>query len=795
MYKIYKKNFLLCTIAGAFVFSHFSSAYAQTLPLEISKVDVTQGEKAFDNVVIRDRVSAVNANGKGATATIKKATITSEMVALSAAKGGRINAKDIHAKTLIKGLEITNGIINLEDSIVVVKGNHESYGINFGFITKFSAPDGKFTNQANFVNTKLLVEDGNGIIGPFSNGEITLKNSEIRADVLLQNKAMPGAEPVTLTLTADHSTLEGRANTLGKNKTVFNLNNDSKWLLKISKNETDNTDIMKLFNYDLLNIEQRARSHVSVLHLNASSIVFNEPTGNHYQTLSVGQRPQTAESNTSLMGLLSSPMGSHTSAPQFRTESSLQENKKPDSTPVYKALGDAKIYFNSQWSNGAAKEAQKTDKLLVYGDVSGTTKIHFINLEKQKEVEEEVENPLPSNRRGFSLVQVSGKASEDAFKLAKGYTTIGELPYKYILKAYGPTSSHGKANREQSFLGEGDGFWDFRLQNSTLDPEMKIKALVPQMASYLVMPNVVFSAGLADIKNQNTLLSTLQSTVFGVQEKNKKGLFLAPYGEKMTLSSNRTPLEYGYGANIRYGALQAGAIFPAMEDQNITTNFGFWGSYGKLDFTPKDIDGAGKTKLDKWSLSAYGNIQNNSGLYLNAFLSYGTLQGNITTELAGNTASLEHTQTWSASGTIGQKLATSVEGLIFEPQAQLIYQRILFGTLKDSDGFEVNMGNPHQWLVRVGGRLMQTTSTIEEGCAFSFYSKLNIIKAFENQKTIQAGDSFHLDTMGSSLEGGLGVNAQFMHNVALHADVNYQHKLQKSGISGMHFSAGLRYKF
>ncbi|EJF86044.1 hypothetical protein ME1_01425, partial [Bartonella vinsonii subsp. arupensis OK-94-513] len=29
----------------------------------------------------------------------------------------------------------------------------------------------------------------------------------------------------------------------------------------------------------------------------------------------------------------------------------------------------------------------------------------------------------------------------------------------------------------------------------------------------------------------------------------------------------------------------------------------------------------------------------------------------------------------------------------------------MLGSFSDVDGFEVNMGNPHQWMIRVGGRL------------------------------------------------------------------------------------------
>ncbi|WP_317993682.1 autotransporter outer membrane beta-barrel domain-containing protein [Bartonella gliris] len=761
---MYKKNFLLCTIAGAFLFSHFSPTHAKTPPREISQVNVTEGEQTFENVIIRDIVSTVNATGPQSVATIIEGTLTSEMVSFSATKGARINAKKVDAKTLIKGLEVANGIINLEDSIVNVKGNNQSYGITFGYLPQGST---NVINQVILTNTKLLVRDGIGILGPLSNGEIKLKNSEIRSDVLLQNKSMGRTDPVTLTLTADRSILEGRTKALPSNTVVFTLSNDSTWFLNISKNETGNDN--DPFNYTLLDIDKRAHSNVSVLNLNGSSIVFNAPTQGHYQTLSVGRQQRQA------------------------AEERQQENRIPHAETVYSATEDAKIYFNTEWSNGLAKEQQRTDRFLVHGNVSGTTTIHLKSLLKDEQSKEG--NTIPLNTRGLSLVQVSGKADENSFKLANGYTTLGELPYKYILNAYGPTSSHGKANVAQSLVEENENFWDFRLQNATLDDEGKIRALVPQVASYLVLPNAVFSAGLADVNNQNILLDNMQSTAFEAQGNKKKGVFLSTHGHKVTLSSNRDPLQYGYGADVQHTALQAGFTLAALEDKNITTTFGLLGTYGKLAFTPKDIEDAGKTTLDKWSLAAYSSIQHNNGLYVNTLFSYGALNGNITTALIGSTAKLDNTNTLSASATIGQKLTTDAEGLIFEPQVQLVYQRLMLSTFSDVDGFKVNMGNPHQWLVRVGGRLMQTMLLSNETSPISFYGKLNVLKAFNDNGTIQIGDTFHLDSMGSSVEGGLGVSINLSPNAVLHADVNYQHKLQKAGASGINFFGGMRYRF
>ncbi|WP_455465758.1 autotransporter outer membrane beta-barrel domain-containing protein [Bartonella sp. B39] len=822
---IYKKSFLLCTIAGTLIFPHFHPTYADTPPVEISQISVQEGQKAFDNFLVYTiRNPGVSAHNKS-TLTITNSTIQTEVAALSVSTGGRIYAKEVEASTRYLGLATRNGTINVEDSTIDVRKGGGG-GIVFYETPKNKVKEGEqVVNQVNLINTKLLVEDGVGIRGPYGSkaiAEVHLKDSEIRADMLLRNKTRriyhdEDTLPVSLALTADNSILEGRARTLKINTTVLTLNNNSKWYLKVSQEDVD-TDF-SVFNFDLSDIKQRALSTVSVLNINNSSIVFNPPHAlakRQYQTLSVGRTAEVYKS---------------------------KDNMIPTVETAYHATGDAKIYFNTKWSDGATKEQQKTDRLLVHGNVSGTTAIHFNSLSNSEKVK--AEDSVPLNMRGVSLVQVSGKAEENSFKLANGYITMDGLPYKYTLNAYGPTSSrgkahlqqrilgevsqeseentlkdytsyvikgnivegvsendkgestpnHGEAHEQQSVLRESNNFWDFRLQSATLDSEAKIKALVPQMASYLVMPQALFSAGLSDVSNQNTLLDTMQTKALETKGNKNKGIFLSTYGNKVTLSSSRSPLQYGYGADIHYGALQAGVILAALEDQNITTNLGLLGTYGKLAFTPKDMEGADKSTLDKWSLAAYGSIRHNGGIYVNALFSYGALKGNITTAPRGNTAKLYDTNTFSASTTIGQKLTTSAKGLIFEPQVQLIYQRLMLGTFSDIDGFDANMGTPHQWLVRVGGRLTQNISTMKEGSAVSLYGKLNVIRAFGDNGTIKIGDTFHLDSMGDSVEGGLGVNAQLSQNIVLHADVNYQQKLQKSGVSGMYISGGVRCRF
>ncbi|GAA5097658.1 hypothetical protein GCM10023260_07710 [Bartonella acomydis] len=765
-----------------------------------------------------------------AIATIINSTIHTESVAFSVSKGGRIHAKGIDANSIYKGLETKNGIINIEDSTITVQRGGAG-GIVFYETPKHEVKEGEnIINKISLTKSKLLVKDGVGIRGPYGSksvAEISLKDSEIRADVLLRNKTKRkyydnDTLPVSLTLAADNSILEGRARTLKINTTTLSLMNNSKWYLKVSQEDSD-TDF-NTFNFDLSDLKQRALSTVSVLSLNNSSIIFNAPSANvttalgkdQYQILSVGRTAEVYKSRDNMVSTVET---------------------------VYNATGDARIYFNTEWSNGLEKEQQKTDRLLIHGNVSGTTTIYFNNLSNNGELESE--DSLNLNTRGLSLIQVSGEANETSFKLANGYVTMAGLPYKYTLNAYGPTSSRGKAESTQSLLGsvsqeseentlkdytsyvingnalegvsrneedkpasngrevesaqnhlsQNENFWDFRLHKELLGSDSTVEALVPQMASYLVLPRALFYSGLTDMAKQNALLANIRTSVVKKGQEKQDGFFLYTYGSTGTLSSARGPLEYSYGARLRYAALQGGVNITASEGQNTTTHFGLVGTYGQISFTPKDMQDAGKSTVDKWSLTAYGTVQHDNGFYLDALLSYNILNGNITNALIGKTAKLKNAKMLTISTTVGKQFATGIQDVTFDPQAQIAYQHLMFDTISDADNFSVNMNNPYQGLIRVGGRLTKTVVSNENGHAVSFYGKVNAIKTLGDDQAIHIDKDYKIDPMGSFLEGGLGISAQLSQNLSLHGDVSYQQKLQKTGISGASFSGGIRYQF
>ncbi|WP_332065677.1 autotransporter outer membrane beta-barrel domain-containing protein [Bartonella sp. CB189] len=749
-----------------------------------AKVEAKDGKTVTHrDVAIYDRFFSVSAQGERSLVSLIGGSVNSNFVAINAEKGGTVDGANITVTAVSAGLLNLGGTIKLEDSTVTVTGNRDAYGIFFK--TQPSAANrqnvpgernsippislGNIPNTVLLFNTTLSVENGIGIYAePFTNGIVKLDNSNIVADVLLKSEHSDKNSPHTLVLTASQSTLEGPAKMLGKSQAMFDLHNGTKWILTSPQGKHYDRYPGSDLPFD---INDAAYSNLFMLSLQNSSIVFSKPKDGHYKTLYVGYSPLQAN----------------------------QQGMNGDNKETYSAEDHAEIYFNSKWSNDSTIQEQQTDRFLVSGGVLGTTIIHVDLSEDEKQarknssLEKDVVS-IPVARRGISLVQVLGNAKEDSFKLKSDYIVQKGSPYKYVLTAYKP----GTSDASQNLFGmDGNDFWDFRLQNEYIDGDKKVRAVLPQVANYLVMPSAVFASGLSDINNQNMLIDNIRMKMSGPEDENNnnKGIFLSSYGNKLTFFSSRDPNQYGYGADINYTALQAGGILTALEGENITTDFGLLGTFGKLTFSPKGMKDSEKTMLDKWSLTAYSGVQHSSGLYVNAFLSYGVLKGNIAAPLIKSTTKLKNADTLSASATVGQKLETNIKELVFEPQAQLTYQNLMLNTISDAEGFEVDMKNPHQWLIRIGGRLTQSIFNAEEGRGVSFYGKLNVLRAFGDNGTIRISNNFHTDSIGSSIEGGIGVDAHLSQNIALYGNVSYQHKLQKAGVSGASFSGGIRYNF
>ncbi|WP_273788240.1 autotransporter outer membrane beta-barrel domain-containing protein [Bartonella grahamii] len=326
--------------------------------------------------------------------------------------------------------------------------------------------------------------------------------------------------------------------------------------------------------------------------------------------------------------------------------------------------------------------------------------------------------------------------------------------------------------------------------------EPNVRVIVPQVLTYILVPNTLFYAGLMDISNQNKQLQALR-TVSGRLLKNDENssLFLRGYSGHHHYTSNLSALKYGdYGGELDYNALEASILLKKIESAYSTTSFGIMGNYGKLSLQPRKIKQSQESIFDKWTITAYGSMQHDTGLYMDGLFSYGLFNGNVLTLERGKTAALRG-KPLSVSLTAGKTFMIGSRYFIFEPQVQFVYQNLQFHKTRDIDNFNIDMQSPDHWGMRIGGYLTKALTFTKDAHVLSFYGKLHFIRSFDDKQFVYFKDAFQLGSFGSSLEAGFGVFSQLSPKIIFHSDLIYQHKFTNSGFSGTHFSGGLSYHF
>ncbi|WP_142417042.1 autotransporter outer membrane beta-barrel domain-containing protein [Bartonella massiliensis] len=715
---------------------------------------------------------------------------------------GKVLVTDVHGVAIEsanpvfqeKSLELRDNLmsfVSFENSKIILKG-HGAHGLHFrGSSSQYEYQKGELLTslgEVRFKKTELHIPNGTAIYSddarryPYITAS---EGSKIFADQLLDVK-----NNSFIALDAYASFLRGGAQVEQGSYGSIELFNQSQWTVKASKN---------LLSSKLKQDSSVADSSISFLGLIDSSIFFSKPQNGYYQRLHVGS----------------------------------VEDQSSDY--AYVAGGNARLYVNANFVTNSENKNVKADQLVIYGDVYGKTKVHIVN-PSVITGKGRILVAKKGDCHGASIIQVYGNAAEDSFKLATDYVALRGAPYRYSLRAYGPSSSLGHAKEENKLVKgtsvkkNGD-FWDYRLEAEYVKGSSKVKkvvshrrvsrsigsqayhdnilaghdiahyseegvkAVVPQVPTYLLMPNALFQVGLMEMNNHNKQLETLRSTAgtFGENGRNP-ALFAQGYGGNYRYVSDLSALEYGYGGDLNYSALKAGMLLNTIEDTQHTLSFGIMGNYGKISLQPQDVEESKKSAFDKWSLTAYGSMQHDTGLYIDGLFSFGLFKGDVLTRERGKTATLKGTPL-SASLVAGKAFKTGYKGLVFDPQVQVIYQNMRFDKTLDIDGFDIEMGNLDQWLMRVGGRFSKTFAASEEGSVISFNGKLHLANSFGGKQRVQFGDEFQLGAFGSSLETGVGLNAQVSSNFVLHGEVTYQHRLRKAGFSGMTFSGGLRYRF
>ncbi|WP_273754292.1 autotransporter outer membrane beta-barrel domain-containing protein [Bartonella sp. MM73XJBT.G] len=647
--------------------------------------------------------------------------------------------QDFNTQSAVGGEEnILISRINIEDSTI------EAIGNNHGMHFEMGGENHAYEQGLVFLKkTVFETPAGTAIYNNNSRSYIAVtEDTKISGDLLLTVE-----KGGTVAILADSSSLMGSTRVTDDSIAELYLTRGSKWFLT-RRREIDSQ------------VSNLTSSFISFVKLSDSFIAFETPMFHEYQTLHIGKGEKE----------------------------------------VYSAQDSADIYLNTYLRRDGLLDNKKTDRLLIHGDVSGKTTVYV-----QFIAENQGEIATGENVHSVSLIQVSGKAAEDSFQLNRAYIALEGLPYQYYLNGYGPASSFGQAQASQRLVeGKGD-FWDFRLESKYIQPalgmsviphsELKIREVVPQVPTYLLLQNALFHVGMMGISNQQKQLQAMRS-ISGklLKVKDNFSLSVHAYGGSYRYVSDLSLIEYGYDGNVDYNAIETDILLKTIERAYSTISFGIMGAYGKLSLQPRNVEQSQKSPFNKWTFTAYGSMKHNTGFYGDGLLSYGLFKGDVLTHSWGKTATLK-ANSLSVSLSAGKVFMIGQEGLFFDPQIQLVYQYLQFDKFCDIDGIDVEMKKADQWLMRIGGYLSKTFTAYEKDRIISLNGNIHLTHRFGEKQFVHLKDVFQLGAFGSSLETGLGINAQFSSKVTLYSDFSYQHKLTKAGFSGVRFSGGLRYHF
>lgn len=457
------------------------------------------------------------------------------------------------------------------------------------------------------------------------------------------------------------------------------------------------------------------------------------------------------------------------------------------------------LVVNTWLNRGGALADQYTDRLLVGGNATGTTGLRVTAVDGSPGGPTAEPHSLGSHE-GISVVQVAGSAGMQSYTLEGGYASAHSSPYAYGLYAYGPGSTWGAADPAQNLVGNAQGYWDYRLQNTYVapdgrfgpDPEDGRPALVPQAPSYLSAPLALQYAGFTDLNALHRRLGEIRDDrALGLDGGNGEAFFRA-YGGDFSYGSNRAWRDYGYDFKGDYGAVQLGGnLYTAASDTGIW-RFGVAGSLGWLQYRPDAVDGNSRTRADTYRASGYATYQSTQGWYVDSIVSYGWFNGDVRTDARGKALGL-HGQSYAASVEAGYPRPLGA-GLNLEPQAQVIAQHLRFNRGTDVDGLSVDLGSQTQVLGRLGARLTRPVD-LDSG-RVTPYVGVDVLHAFNGASDVKIGDTrMRTGQYGDSLQFSLGVTGTVSDRLSLYGQVARQQALGGSGIDGWIFNGGLRWRF
>ncbi|HVI56920.1 MAG TPA: autotransporter outer membrane beta-barrel domain-containing protein [Luteibacter sp.] len=457
--------------------------------------------------------------------------------------------------------------------------------------------------------------------------------------------------------------------------------------------------------------------------------------------------------------------------------------------------GQGSVVLRTRLDAGGAMDRQLTDRLLVAGDVIGSTSLHILPMGGAG-ADTSPLTRVPQPGDGISVVQVGGNAGADSFRLAGGYVAAG--PWQYRLVAYAP----GSSDVGQRLLDAASAHWDFRLQSHRTDASgnpvdddrrrdpaaLPVRArLVPQVPAYLVLAHALFGYGRTAMDAWRPVEpAAARDSAWHVRAFGGHAIY------RSSLPFARYAVDY---ARTDRGLHVAGELL-AWSSAEATMRAGLGLSTGSTSIAPRAVDGVSRAKADARGIAATYALTTESGWHTSASYGFTHYRVDVHTPSRGealgrlranaNEASLEAGFRWHP-----------VERVTIEPAASLLWQRLRFARATDRDRLVVRPGTPERMTLRSGARV-----------SMRFEPRGNVLDAWSPYidaryvVTRGTGESIDISSVrlatgkaGRATDIAAGAALQFRADLTAYVDIGTRTRLGHGGESAMSARAGMVYTF
>lgn len=455
---------------------------------------------------------------------------------------------------------------------------------------------------------------------------------------------------------------------------------------------------------------------------------------------------------------------------------------------------DATVRLRTRLDAGGELSRQGTDRLLVDGDVNGTTQLQVAVAEGNGA------GTAPGSRGGISLAQVNGSASETSFRLAGDYVVAG--PWRYGLHAYGPDRS----DASQRLVAEnGTGYWDYRLQSTKVDAQGRRhdvlgrsedgiasvmasrNALAPQVPSYLVLAGALFGYGRAAIDAVATDdLAANGGPTFRARS----------FGGNASYRSTLGFARFGFDSIRRDRGLQVGADLASFDADTWHMRSGVSASVGSTHVTPRAVDGVSHAQAQGRGLATTHTFRGDNGWRIGATYAFNHYRVAVRTPGRGEALARLRVNSGDASLSAGFHWAPA-QNIVVEPGISLLWQRLRFGNATDRDGITLQPGRPQRLTARLGAR--STLFFPRQGqrvSAWSAYLDGRIEATRDTGAALTlSGVRFATGRGGRAVRMAAGTTVAFRRAITLSGDLNRQVRIGGRGDSALGVRLGAAMAF